>query len=68
LDVLGSTWKIRQGDDPHSTQRNALRALLGEYLGLTPCQGQAQAAASLYQEEDWMLTRLAPRSGIREYY
>ena len=68
LDILGSTWQIRQGDDPQGAQRMALRALLGEYLGLAPCQRQAQAAAPLYQEEDWMLTRLAPRSGMREYY
>jgi len=68
LDVLGSAWKIRRGDDPHGPQRAALRALLGEYLGLSPCRGgQAQAAALLYQEEDWMLTRLAPASGMREY-
>ncbi|MCL2123218.1 MAG: glycosyltransferase family 9 protein, partial [Desulfovibrionaceae bacterium] len=51
LDVLGSTWKIRQGDDPQRVQRNALRTLLGEYLGLALCgEGQAQAAAQLYQE------------------
>jgi ADP-heptose:LPS heptosyltransferase len=69
LDVLGSTWQIRQGDDPHNIQRSALRALLGEFLSLAACrEGQAQAAAQLYQEKDWMLTRLAPRSGMREYY
>jgi hypothetical protein len=69
LDALGGTWQIRQGDDPHAAQRSALRALLGEYLGLAPCPArQAQTAAHLYQEEDWMLTRLAPRSGIREYF
>ena len=69
LDVLGSTWRIRQGDDPHGMQRSALRALLGEYLGLTSCrEGHAQAAALLYQEKDWMLTRLVPQSGMREYY
>jgi hypothetical protein len=69
LDILGGTWKLRQGDDPHSMQRSSLRALLGEHLGLTaPCRGeQAQAAAQLYQETDWMLTRLAPASGMREY-
>ncbi|MDR2696556.1 MAG: glycosyltransferase family 9 protein [Deltaproteobacteria bacterium] len=67
LDALGSAWTLRQGDDPHSARRNALRALLGEYLGLAPCRGQAEAAAQLYQEEDWMLTRLAPASGVREY-
>jgi hypothetical protein len=68
LDVLGSTWKIRQGDDPHSAQRRSLRTLLGEYLCLAPCREGYAAAAQLYQEEDWMLTRLAPRSGVREYY
>jgi len=69
LDALGSTWTIRQGDDPHGMQRSALRALLGEYLGLASCRGgQAEAAALLYQEKDWMLTRLAPQSGMREYY
>jgi hypothetical protein len=69
LDVLGGAWTIRQGDDPHGMQRSTLRALLSEYLGLAPCRGgQAQAAAQLYQEEDWMLTRLAPQSGMREYY
>jgi hypothetical protein len=69
LDALGSTWKIRQGDDPYSLQRDALRALLGEYLGLAFCrEEQALAAAPLYQEKDWMLTRLAPSSGMREYY
>ena len=69
LDALGSTWNIRQGDDPYSMQRSTLRALLGEYLGLTLCrEGYNQAAALLYQEEDWMLTRLAPQSGMREYY
>jgi hypothetical protein len=69
LDIVGSTWKLRQGDDPQGTQRSALRALLGEYLGLAPCrEEQARAAAPLYREEDWMLTRLAPRSGMREYY
>jgi hypothetical protein len=68
LDVLGGAWKIRQGDDPHREQRDALRALLCEYLGLAPCrEGQAQAAAQLFQEKDWMLTRLAPQSGTREY-
>ena len=69
LDVLGSTWQIRQGDDVHSIERNALRALLGEYLGLAPGRSeQAQAAACFYQEKDWMLTRLAPQGGTREYY
>jgi hypothetical protein len=69
LDALGSTWTIRQGDDPHGMQRSALRVLIGEYLGLASCKGgQAQAAALLYQEKDWMLTRLAPQSGMREYY
>jgi hypothetical protein len=69
LDALGSTWKICQGDDPHSVQRDARRALLGEWLGLTPCREEpAQAAVQLYQEKDWMLTRLAPQSGVWEYY
>jgi ADP-heptose:LPS heptosyltransferase len=69
LDVLGSTWKLRQGSDPHNMQRNALRALLGEQLALAPCRGgQAQQAARLYREKDWMLTRLAPQSGMREYF
>ena len=68
LDALGSTWNTLQGEDPYGAQRNALRAVLSEYLGLAPCRGgQAQTAAQLYQEKDWMLTRLAPRSGIREY-
>ena len=69
LDALGSTWTTRQGDDPYGMQRSALRALLGEYLGLAPCRADhAQAAALLYQEKDWMLTHLAPQSGTREYY
>jgi hypothetical protein len=69
LDALGSTWTTRQGDDPHGMQRSALRALLGEYFGLASCrEGHAQTAALLYQEKDWMLTRLAPQSGMREYY
>ena len=69
LDVLGSTWKISQGDDAHNSERNALRALIGECLGLDLCRGwQAQTVASLYQEKDWMLTRLAPQNGAREYY
>jgi hypothetical protein len=67
LDALGSSWSIRQGDDPHSEQRSALRALLGEYLGLASSPPTLRAAAPLYQEADWMLTRLAPGSGIREY-
>ncbi|MCL1985732.1 MAG: glycosyltransferase family 9 protein [Betaproteobacteria bacterium] len=68
LDVLGSTWNIRLGNDPCGAQRNALRALLGEYLGLAACRNeQALAAGPLYQEKDWMLTRLAPPSGVREY-
>ena len=69
LDAMGNTWKIRRGDDPHGIQRSALRALLGEYLGLGLCQGaQAQASADLYQERDWMLTRLVLQSGTREYF
>ena len=69
-DLLGGAWKILRGDDPHSAERNALRALIVEYLGLAPCrERQAGAAAGrLYQEKDWMLTCLAPQSGIREYY
>ena len=69
LDGLGSAWKLRQGDDPHSAQRSALRAVLGEYLGLPFCRNEhAQTGAQLYREKDWMLTRLAPQSGMREYY
>jgi len=68
LDALGSTWKIRQGEDSYDARRSALRAVLSEYLGLTSCRGgHVQTAARLYQEKDWMLTRLAPRSGVREY-
>jgi ADP-heptose:LPS heptosyltransferase len=68
LDALGSTWKLRQGADPHGMQRGSLRALLGERLGLAFCREGYAAAAQLYQEEDWMLTRLAPQSGMWEYY
>ncbi len=68
VDELGLCWRTQAGDDERAPQRNALRALLAEQLGLAPCRGgQTEAAALLYREKDWMLTRLNPASGRREY-
>lgn len=72
FDALGCTWKIRQGRDPHGERRDALRAVLAEYLGIafSPCvrpEALTQAAALFYHDKDRMLTRRSARSGIWEY-
>jgi hypothetical protein len=68
LDEIGSVWEMRGGDDPRRGQRDALRAVFGEYLGAAPCRGgKAEAAAALYEETDWMLTRFSAASSTWEY-
>jgi ADP-heptose:LPS heptosyltransferase len=68
LDAIGAVWEVRGGNDPRRRQRDALRAVLGEYLGAAPCSGgEARAAAALYEETDWMLTRFSATSLTWEY-